>query len=225
MLDRFEPLLKIVCLALAALLLFQVVHHIVYSDPLGYASIPPLPKLAVQAEPKPEAPDSAPKKKSGATNSTSTNIVAKEKLAGTNSPAPAMARVRPPRHGGNFGPQFGGPAATVNLPAPVQTRVDRIKESEILGPFIRPMPMALMGIAEDNAFLRAPNGQTGMVKEGAELGGIKVLRIGINRVLVEEDGQKKELTLFEGFGSDSLMPKESDASTNSIITPNRKENP
>ena len=58
------------------------------------------------------------------------------------------------------------------------------------------MPMALLGIADDDAFLRGPDGQTGMVKEGGELGGIKLLRIGINRVLIEQDGEKKELTVF-----------------------------
>ncbi len=67
--------------------------------------------------------------------------------------------------------------------------------------------MALLGIAGDVAFLRAPSGQTGMVKEGDTLGELKLLKIGINRVLVEEAGQQKELTMFEGFGSSSLLPK------------------
>ena len=39
--------------------------------------------------------------------------------------------------------------------------------------------MALLGIAGRDAFLRAPNGQTGIVKVGDELGGIKLLQIGI----------------------------------------------
>jgi hypothetical protein len=67
--------------------------------------------------------------------------------------------------------------------------------------------MALLGIAGNIAFLRAPNGQTGIVKENEELGGIKLLRIGTNRVLVEEEGQKKELTIFSGLGGESLLPK------------------
>jgi hypothetical protein len=37
---------------------------------------------------------------------------------------------------------------------------------------------------------------------------VKILRIGTNRVLVEHEGQKKELTLFSGFGSETLLPKE-----------------
>ena len=53
-----------------------------------------------------------------------------------------------------------------------------------------------------------PNGQTGLIREGEELGGIKLLRIGTNRVLIEHEGQKKELLMFEGFGGQNLLPKE-----------------
>jgi hypothetical protein len=94
-----------------------------------------------------------------------------------------------------------------DLPPAVLARVDKITDSEILGPVIRPLPMALLGIAGNVAFLRAPNGQTGLVKEGDELSGLKLLRIGTNRVLVEQDGEKKELTIFSGYGSESLLPK------------------
>ena len=104
---------------------------------------------------------------------------------------------------------MGGPGA-VELPPEIKPRVERIVESEILGPVMHPLPMALLGIAGSDVFLRAPNGQTGLVKEGAELGGVKLLKIGINRVLVEEDGQEKELTIFQGLGGESLMPKEKD---------------
>ncbi|HXC99775.1 MAG TPA: hypothetical protein VN048_10565, partial [Verrucomicrobiae bacterium] len=100
------------------------------------------------------------------------------------------------------------PPQPVSLPAAIQARVDRIVESEILGPFIRPQPAALMGIAGDFAFVRAPTGQTGLVKEGDDLGGLKLLRIGTNRVLIEEQGQKKELTIFAGYGGESLLPKQ-----------------
>ncbi len=125
---------------------------------------------------------------------------------------------------------MGGPRGNLKLPAAIQARVDRIKESEILGPFMRPMPMALLGIADDDAFLRAPDGQSGMIKEGEELGGVKLLRIGINRVLVEEEGEKKELTLFDGIGGESLLPKEQDHPTNATATnaaavPHPKEKP
>ena len=67
--------------------------------------------------------------------------------------------------------------------------------------------MALLGIAGKDAFLRAPNGQTGLLREGEELGEIKLLRIGTNRVVIEHEHQQKELTLFLGFGSETLLPK------------------
>jgi hypothetical protein len=48
------------------------------------------------------------------------------------------------------------------------------------------------------------------MSEGGEMGGLKMLRIGTNRVLVEHEGQQKELTIFSGFGSESLLPKGKD---------------
>ena len=102
----------------------------------------------------------------------------------------------------------GGRTPAPELSPEIKARVDRIYESEILGQVMRPLPMALMGIAGNSAFLRSPSGQTGLVKEGDSLGEIKLLRIGINRVLVEQDGQKKELMIFEGYGGESLLPKE-----------------
>jgi hypothetical protein len=101
----------------------------------------------------------------------------------------------------------GAPVAPLPaLPAPLQGRVDRIVESEILGPVRRPLPMALLGIGGRDAFLRTPSGMTGLLREGEELGGVKLIRIGTNRVLIEHEGQTKELTLFSGFGGASLMP-------------------
>ena len=69
-----------------------------------------------------------------------------------------------------------------------------------------------MGIAGQSAFLRAPSGQTGLVKEGEDLGDIKLLRIGTNRVLVEQDGKKQELMIFSGLGGESLLPKPNETS-------------
>jgi len=94
------------------------------------------------------------------------------------------------------------------VPPEILARVDRIVDSEILGPIMRPLPIALLGIAGNVAILRSANGQTGLVKEGNDLGGLKLLRIGINRVLVEDEGQKKELMIFSGLGGQSLLPKE-----------------
>jgi hypothetical protein len=106
------------------------------------------------------------------------------------------------------GPPMGmpmGPMAAPKLPKEIKSRVERITDSEILAPVIHPMPTALLGIIGDTVFLRASNGQSGPVTLGKELGGVKLLKIGINRVLVEEAGQKKELTIFSGFGGHSLI--------------------
>ncbi len=110
-------------------------------------------------------------------------------------PTNAMSRTEPPR-------------LQTNLPPAISARIERITQSEILGSIIRPLPMALLGIAGPDAFVRAPNGQTGLLKEGEELGGVKLLRIGTNRVLIEHEGQQKELSVFSGFGSETLLPKQ-----------------
>ena len=70
-------------------------------------------------------------------------------------------------------------------------------------------------IGSASAIIRSPSGQTSLVKEGDEVGGIKLLQIGINRVLVEEQGQKKELIIFSGFGSESLLAKPKETSDES----------
>jgi len=141
-----------------------------------------------------------------------TNGVAIEsaKTNGTNvAMAKASAARRPPNIPPQMMGQMGGPggAKAVKLPPEIQARVDRVVESEILAPINHPMPMALLGVAGKSALIRSPSGQTGMIKEGEDLGEIKLLRIGINRVLVEQDGQPKELMIFSGLGGESLLPK------------------
>jgi hypothetical protein len=165
-LERFNPVLRIVCAALALLVVSQIARLAFRKDPLAELSF-------VEATFQPVTVEAAPAKKE------------------TNSP---------PR-------QASGRKVAAELPPAVQARVDRITQSEILGAVVRPLPMALLGIAGRDAFLRAPNGQTGLIKEGEELGGIKLLRIGTNRVLIEHEQQQKELTVFSGFGSETLLPK------------------
>ena len=157
-----------------------------------------------------------------ATNSTSNAVVRlAERTVGTNGtinsnlvrigPAQTHASARSPRSEiammspGGF--PRGGPVRAPELAPEAKARVFRIYDSEILGPVMHPLPMALLGIAGDYAIIRAPSGQTDMVKEGATIGEIKLLKIGTNRVLVEEAGEKKELTIFEGYGGQSLLPK------------------
>ncbi len=93
----------------------------------------------------------------------------------------------------------------------IEQRVDRIKSSQILGlePARQPITPALLGIAGHDAFLRAPNGQTGLVRESEEFGGMRLLCIGTNRVLILYQGKTNELTVFDGFGSESLLSEKS----------------
>jgi hypothetical protein len=169
-LERINPVLRILCIALAGLFLYQASRVAFRRNPLSDLNVGSLGiDLSPAAEAKPSGTNSNPRSNPGSAG---------------------MAR------------------KPVDLPAPIQARVDRIVESEILGQIVRPLPMALLGIAGEHAFLRSPNGQSGLLKEGEELGGIKLLRIGANRVLVEEDGQQKELTIFSGFSGESLLPKE-----------------
>lgn len=141
-------------------------------------------------------------------------------------PQIAMGNTGPPgtrsRTGRGMPPGFpGGPGGMPGmpgmpmpgppLPPEMQARIDKIIGSEILAPVMHPMPASLMGIAGKDVFLRASNGQTGLVKEGDELGGIKVIRVAVNRVLIEEQGQRKELTIFSGLGSESLLSTKNDS--------------
>jgi hypothetical protein len=107
----------------------------------------------------------------------------------------------------------GGNSAATAKPAPlplaVEARVERIAASELLGPVPRPMsnPAALIGIAGQDAMIRASDGQVGLLRRGEEFHGIKLLQVGTNRVVIEESGHEKELTMFSGFGSESLLPR------------------
>ncbi len=140
-------------------------------------------------------------------------------IAAGSAPPPGI-RSRPGRGmppgfpGGGPGGMPGMPGMAMPgppLPPAMQARIDKIIDSEILAPVMHPMPAALMGIAGKDVFIRASNGQTGLVKEGDEMGGIKVIRVGVNRVLIEEQGQRKELTIFSGLGSDSLLSTKNDS--------------
>jgi hypothetical protein len=315
--ERSDMILKIACLALAALLLYQVAHVLFVGNPLARVTMPVLPSLPAEAgidstvgkgtNSAPVIASAAtgtnnPSGKSGATSTnppsaavaaetnksanlpeaagtTNTNAVVHAAIADTNKGAasppheagsinltPPMrvavgstnttspkasldkatnaalpeeaakegtnsksspktakkdtnaAPARATATAGSDGLPHSMPGKkAADLPPAIQARVERISDSEILGPVIRPLPMGLLGIAGNVAFLRAPSGQTGLVKEGDELGGLKLLRIGINRVLIEQEGQKKELMLFSGYGGPSLLSKPQD-------TPNEPTN-
>ncbi len=137
---------------------------------------------------------------SNSNSGTNAALAARAKLNGTNSNRQAALMMA--------GMGVNAPGMGMReLPPEIKARVDRIYDSEILGQVMRPLPMGLIGIAGDVAFLRSASGQTGLIKEGDNLGDLKLLRIGINRVLVEQAGQKQELMIFEGYGGKSLLPE------------------
>jgi len=129
-----------------------------------------------------------------------TSEVAEPAATGTTNPPASSSAVR----------GSASPGSSQPLPAPVQAQIDRITQSEVLGPVMRPQPMALLGLAGPDAIIRTPDGRTGLLRVGEEFGGIKLLQIGTNRVVIEQDRQRKELMLFSGFGSESLLPREKD---------------
>jgi hypothetical protein len=144
----------------------------------------------------------------GVATNHATNLAMAAASSGTNPAAGSKPKRK--KSGGGPMPEMGaGPGqagpGVVELLAIVKTRISRVTDSEILGPVIRPQPMALLGIAGTVAFLRSDSGQTGLVKPGDSLDDLKLLQIGINRVLIEQNGQKKELTIFSGYGGESLL--------------------
>lgn len=132
-----------------------------------------------------------------------TNAPAQTNLAVTNLIAAAPSPIPPRLPMGGPGPLPMRPPRP--LPPVSQARIDRITSSEMLAPVFRPPPMALLGIAGHHAFIRTPSGQSALLREGGESDGIKLLRLGTNRVLIEQAGEKKELIIFDGFGSPSLL--------------------
>jgi hypothetical protein len=206
MFERSEPVLKLLCLALAILLLFQFAQKSRAPDALSELTLVST-RVSAQINPPQENPTPPNASLSSSPNSNSISNSISNSNTNSISPGstPTANPVPTPRPGGP--PRPGGtPARPVpELPSGVQAGIDRIHQSEIFGPIPRPQPMGLIGIAGSDAFIRTPNGQTSLMKEGDESGGIKLLRIGTNRVLVEHEGEKKELNIFSGFGSETLL--------------------
>lgn len=99
-------------------------------------------------------------------------------------------------------------------PAPQPALPDRFKAIDASGIFgsvpVQKIVPTLIGMAGKYAILQTPDGAVGLVAEGGEQGGVKVLKIDINRALIEFEGKQQELTLFSGLGSSSLLPQEKD---------------
>jgi hypothetical protein len=257
--DRSEQILRLVCFALAALVVVQLVHAVFRGSSLAGVTIPPVPTLTTNSvsvsktttakkphhllvkiqptnsttaatnEIKTTISSNAEMTAVGGTTSTGTNKMALQTTNGlakakTNSAMIAKASKKPdPRwrpsmmvaggmHFGGFPMMPGMPGNAPKLSPEIQARVDEIVSSGILAPVVHPLPMGLLGIAGDTAFLRTASGQTGLVKVGDSLGDIKLLRIGINRVLIEQGGQKKELMIFDGYGGESLLSQTNEIS-------------
>lgn len=167
----------------------------------------------------PTSPDAIPAVAAANTNvpSAITNNAAEINPPVAAGTAPTAAPMRPTGTSGPMGvalPVDGPPGTSrrSRIPPPppsplIQARMDRITQSEVLAPVLRPPPMALLGIAGLDAFVRTPDGQSTLLREGGESGGITLLRIGTNRVLIEHAGEKKELMIYDGFGGESLLPK------------------
>jgi hypothetical protein len=136
------------------------------------------------------------------TNAASAQVSAK---SATNAAPEKPAKGRRPSP---FMPGQMGGEKLADLPPLIQARIDKIIESEILAQLTKPQPAGLLGVAGRGAMLRSSSGQTGYVKEGGELGGLKLLQVGVNRVLVTEDGKTNELTIFSGIGGETLLPKQ-----------------
>jgi len=177
--DRLEQILKVTCVCLAVLLAVQLANLLRGSETIADLRVPEVHLAKPAKEAKPE------------------NLPGK--------PPPGMPPGMPMMPGGMpgrpTGPGGGGPALEPGL----QARMDVILTGELFGAIPKPPPMALQGIVGRHAILRAPNGQTGLIAVGEELGGVKLLQIGTNRVLIEHEGNEKELTLFSGYGSESLL--------------------
>lgn len=163
------------------------------------------PKSATNANSREMAGNSATNSPASSdTNAAHGSIAARNSRPNTAPPGvppPPSARASMPSGRGMPG------GMDMGLPLMVQARIEQIIKSEILGMIMRPPPMALLGIAGKDVLFRSPTGQTGLMRVGEEMGGVKLLQIGSNRILIEQDGQKKELTIFEGLGGESLMPK------------------
>lgn len=140
--------------------------------------------------------------------------------AGTNLPATASS-ARPDSKAGGPAGQGRVPGGARNrlpggmsgqlaeLSPELKARVDKIYQSELFGPVIHPMPPALLGVVGREAIISV-NGQQQLLKEGADFNGLKLIKVGVNRVLIEENGKEKELMIFAGFGGETLVSKQKD---------------
>lgn len=90
----------------------------------------------------------------------------------------------------------------------VKASIAILNKSGLFGSPPKPKPAMLIGIAGDLAFIQTGSGGMQGITVGETFQNIKLLEIDTNRVLIEEDGTKKELVIHSGMGSDSLMNRD-----------------
>ncbi len=96
-------------------------------------------------------------------------------------------------------------------PEPLPQSVLDLADSAAFGKKPKPKPPSappdptLIGIAGASAFIKMPSGTVVPLELDGETDGIRLVKIGLNRVLIEQDGKTHELTIFSGLGSDSLL--------------------
>jgi hypothetical protein len=240
--ERLNPVLKIVCVLLAGLVLYQIASWVAHKDPLANFNIAALSlpaatttnaqskvTRAVSTNAILVSPNmissNVVRTRAVSTNGNSTNALSLNAGSTNGVRTNAVSTVTARASRASAIPVRDAGMKQADLPPAVQARVDKITQSEILGAVVRPLPMALLGIAGKDVFLRAPNGQTGLIREGEELGGVKLIRVGMNRVLIELEQQQQELTLFSGFGSETLLPKGEKSPRETIIQSPRSVQP
>ncbi len=110
----------------------------------------------------------------------------------------------------------GAPPSAAAAPQtdPPASLPERFKSIDACGMFgsvpVQKIVPTLIGMAGKYAILQTPDGAIGLVAEGGQQGDVKVIKIDINRALIEFEGKQQELTLFSGLGSSSLLPQEKD---------------
>src|SRR4051812_46645127 len=121
MLERYNPVLRLVCLALAGVILYQISRLVLQRDAVARSRIE-APIVRISTTNKSNVETNAVATKTNAVSTTTNSLGAQAKLP------PGMNR-RP-----------GGPAQ-LDLPADPQAMIDKIKQSQLLGPDIKPPPM------------------------------------------------------------------------------------
>ena len=89
----------------------------------------------------------------------------------------------------------------------VATSIKIMKKSGLFGSPPKPRQSVLIGIVGDMAIIQTGSGGSKTMSIGETYQNVKLLKLDINRALIEENGKTRELTLHSGIGSESLMQK------------------